>query len=281
MFMCQCSSFITKEQYDKSNKILSSWINSTIVSNVLGQDLVDALNKFQMSLISKQSYLAQYIRKEIYMCANAMTTSPVESMNDLIKNKQNINSRLNLSNTVGRIITDHKTRFSDHVNKEFMQMNRTLLSSQAPTKDHIQTKCQHMIDYLHDTSHRQKCIQTNEREWLCWDFKNSQLHFDTDPFDELDYNNIKSIDMESKMPTFDEDRIISSMKIPSFLNVFHIMVTSTEGRLFMKCSCYHYERYVIINSHSIADKLYYVQTHVFFQIWFPMPALLQDYFHTS
>lgn len=246
-FMCQCNSFITKEQYEKSNTILSSWINSTIMSNLLGQDLIDALNRFQLSLISKQSYLAQYIRKDIYMSADAMTTSPVESMNDLIKNKQNINSRLNLSNTVDRIITDHKTRYNDHVNKALMQMNRTVLSSQAPTKDHIHPKCQHMIDFLYDTSHRLKCIQTNECEWICWDFKNNQLQLSTDPFDELDYNDIESMEMNSKMSSFDEEKVIASMKIPSFLNVYNIRVTSNDGRMFMKCSCCHYERYVRLN----------------------------------
>ena len=62
------------------------------------------------------------------MCADAMTTSPVESMNDLIKNKQKISSNFNLSKSVERIVVDQTFRYEKNCDQMRMQMNRTVLS---------------------------------------------------------------------------------------------------------------------------------------------------------
>lgn len=234
-----------------SMEMLTSWLNSPFILHVLGTDLAEAIKHFQMSLISKQSYLAQYIRKDVTMSADAMTTSPVESMNDLIKNKQKINASLNLSKSLEQIVGNQKTRYDRSHGKACMQLNRTQLSSRAPTKDHIHKRCQDMMDFLYDKSSRVKCAMTSECEWMCWNFvdpeKRSKFHdswqVEDDDFDmELAMEDIDIPDSATKLSTYDEDKLLTTLTLPAFLNVYHVRVSTFEGRLFMKCSCCYYER---------------------------------------
>jgi hypothetical protein len=50
------------------------------------------IEKFQTGMREKENYLAFYIRLKISMSFDAMTTSPVESMNSALKNGMGINS---------------------------------------------------------------------------------------------------------------------------------------------------------------------------------------------
>jgi hypothetical protein len=55
--------------------------------DVLSDQCIKAIEKFQCTIIEKEPNLAFYIRKTITMSFDAMTTSPVESMNSSIKNE--------------------------------------------------------------------------------------------------------------------------------------------------------------------------------------------------
>ena len=173
--MHQCNLYCTKLQYDKSNELLASWLASDTTVSALGIDLVNKVKLFQANLIGKEDKLAQYHRKEITMCADAMTTSPVESMNDLIKNKQKISSNFNLSKSVERIVVDQTFRYEKNCDQMRMQMNRTVLSSRSPTKHDVTSRCQHMIDFLHDKSAYLKCAHVDDNTWICWNFVDPEI----------------------------------------------------------------------------------------------------------
>jgi hypothetical protein len=85
----------TKAQYDRSNMILTEMLSSPLCQDVLSKDCIKAIRKFQCSMIDKETYLAFYVRKTISMSFDAMTTSPVESMNSSIKNGMGTNSNYN------------------------------------------------------------------------------------------------------------------------------------------------------------------------------------------
>jgi hypothetical protein len=133
-FMRQCNLYCTKGQYDYSNDVLSAWIESPENKDIIGDELRHALEMFQHSLMGKEEFLAQHIRKTITMCADAMTTSPVESMNDLIKRKQKVNSNYNMSKSIEKIVTSNRLRYEENVNGSFMQLNQTVLSSKSLIK---------------------------------------------------------------------------------------------------------------------------------------------------
>ncbi len=71
----------TKAQYDRSNMILTEMLSSLWCQEVLSTDCIKAIENFPCTMIEKETYLAFYLRKTISMSFDAMTTSPVESMN--------------------------------------------------------------------------------------------------------------------------------------------------------------------------------------------------------
>jgi len=101
IFQHQACVYRTKAQYDRSNMILTEMLSSPLCQDVLSKDCIKAIENFQCSMIDKETYLAFYVRKTISMSFDAMTTSPVESMNSSIKNGMGVNSNSN-TRWVGR-----------------------------------------------------------------------------------------------------------------------------------------------------------------------------------
>jgi hypothetical protein len=75
--------------------ILTEMSSSPWCQEVLSPDCIKAIEKFQCTMIEKETYLAFYLWKTIYMSFDAMTTSPVESMNSSIKNGMGVNFNSN------------------------------------------------------------------------------------------------------------------------------------------------------------------------------------------
>ena len=92
MFQHQACVYQTKAQHDRSNMILTEMLSSPLCQDVLSKDCIKAIEKLQCSMIDKETYLAFHVRKTISMSFDAMTTSPVESMNSSIKNGMGVNS---------------------------------------------------------------------------------------------------------------------------------------------------------------------------------------------
>ena len=87
LFMHQACVFENKEQYNKSNQILSTLISDAFLLRTVNQVLKDAIEAFQVKLLVKEFYLANWVRKQIHNSYDAMTTSPVESVNCHIKHR--------------------------------------------------------------------------------------------------------------------------------------------------------------------------------------------------
>ncbi len=75
--------------------LLTEILSSPWCQEVLNTDCIKAIENFQCTMIEKETYLAFYLRKTISMSLDAMTTSPVESMNSSIKNGMGVNSNSN------------------------------------------------------------------------------------------------------------------------------------------------------------------------------------------
>jgi hypothetical protein len=95
IFQHQACLYQTKAQYDRSNMILTEMLSSPLCQDFLSKDCIKAIEKLQCSMIDKETYLAFYVRKTISISFDAMTMSPVESMNSSIKNGMGVNSNSN------------------------------------------------------------------------------------------------------------------------------------------------------------------------------------------
>jgi hypothetical protein len=88
--MHQACVFENQAQYKKANRILTSVIKEALKKHHIGKGLYEAIFQFQVQLNEKQSYLVYWARKSVIMSVDAMTTSPVESINSHIKHKSKV-----------------------------------------------------------------------------------------------------------------------------------------------------------------------------------------------
>ncbi len=101
IFQNQTCVYRTKDQYDRSHEILSEMWKSKRCKDSLSDECIHMIEKFQTSVKEKGNYLAFYLRSKISMSFDAMTTSPVKSMNSALKNgmRINLNSRTRYVNS--------------------------------------------------------------------------------------------------------------------------------------------------------------------------------------
>jgi len=98
--MHQSCVFENKKQYIKSNQILTQVIGRFFQNGVINQELKESIESFQYKIALKEKYLANWVRKEIHNSYDAMTTSPVESINSHIKHKTKANTLNNTSKSL-------------------------------------------------------------------------------------------------------------------------------------------------------------------------------------
>jgi len=92
IFQYQTCVYQTKDQHDRSHEILSEMLKSNWCKDSLSDECIHMIDKFQTSMKEKENYLAFHVWLKISMSFDAMTTSPVESMNSALKNGMGINS---------------------------------------------------------------------------------------------------------------------------------------------------------------------------------------------
>ena len=216
-----CSSDETKDEYDRSNSILSDILTEQDTIDAVGEKCVEAMILLQANLKSKEQYLAHYRRIDITMCLDAMTTSPVESMNELTKHGPNsIDSNMNISRSIMTMTKGHDERSQSHHKKAIQDLNKTNLASRAPTKYDIHQKCQSMIDQNFDFSKHVNCVRVADEEWKSFYFCKDIL----------------------------DDRFCKGIwnRLARYHRVCSLKVKRIGGQIFLHCSCLFHERYVSI-----------------------------------
>jgi hypothetical protein len=135
LFMHQACVYKTKYQYVKSNEILTTVIKEAYQNDRISDILKEGIEAFQVKINLKQEYLAYYLCKNIHNCYDAMTTSPVESINCHIKHKTKT-STLNNTSQVLLLIkegTDSRIAGIDKSAKHELQV--TVLLSKLTVKN--------------------------------------------------------------------------------------------------------------------------------------------------
>jgi hypothetical protein len=90
LFMHQACVYEHKYQYVKSQSTLTEVIAKVYAGGFITQELKEAIETYQMKISTKEHFLANYIRRTISMSYDAMTTSPVESMNNHTKHEAKV-----------------------------------------------------------------------------------------------------------------------------------------------------------------------------------------------
>ena len=88
--MDQACVFENQYQYAKSNAIVTDIITRLLLDGSINQKTKDTIETFQSKMSGKERYLAFWVRKSVCMTYNAMTTSPVESINRNIEHTSKV-----------------------------------------------------------------------------------------------------------------------------------------------------------------------------------------------
>jgi hypothetical protein len=68
LFMHQACVYKTKQQYVKSNEILTAVVKEALLNCRINDTLKDAIQAFQVKMNVKQEYLVYYVQKHIHNC---------------------------------------------------------------------------------------------------------------------------------------------------------------------------------------------------------------------
>jgi hypothetical protein len=129
----------------KSNEILATVIKEVYKKGNNSNILKEGIEAFQVKINLKQEYLAYYLWKNIHNCYNAMTTSPVESINCHIKHKTKAST---LNNTIRSLLlitegTDSRILGIDKSAKHELQL--TVLSPKLTVRNLYHQKCIYLL----------------------------------------------------------------------------------------------------------------------------------------
>ena len=83
--MAQCNDCETKSEYDRSKDLLLKFLNLKETKAVLSSDCRNAVVRLQNDLAAKINKYGGFVRIAVKNCMDAMTTSPAESQNSMIK----------------------------------------------------------------------------------------------------------------------------------------------------------------------------------------------------
>ncbi len=111
LFTHQACVFINQKQYNKFNELLTCIIKGAHHQGIISDSLKEAFEVFQVKLNNKQLYLSNWVRRAIPNNYDAMTTSPVKSINSHIKKRICALSLNNFSRSL-MMITDGMYKFA-------------------------------------------------------------------------------------------------------------------------------------------------------------------------
>ena len=170
-FISQCTDCRSKLEYNRSHIDLTSFLGCGDTKDAIGTKCIQAVIELQMSLKSKESKLAGYIRKDIKCSMDAPTTSPSESQNNFTKHfESHINSTMNISKSLPTLLNKNDRRIKLNNDKAVRELASHNLVSCAPTKNYLNKKGQGLADHYFDRSINYKSARVGPNKFLVWNF---------------------------------------------------------------------------------------------------------------
>jgi hypothetical protein len=171
LFMHQAWVYETKHQYVKSNEILTTLIQEAYQNGCISDILKEGIEAFQVNINLKQEYLAYYLWKNIHNCYDAMTTSPVESINCHIKHKTKASMLNNTSRSLLLITEGTDSRIAGIDKSAQRELQVSVLSSKLTVRNLYHQKSIYLLNKLFDNRKSQCCVMHTHGEWIVWQFQ--------------------------------------------------------------------------------------------------------------
>jgi len=188
--------------------------------NDLGHECIESVLKLQMNLRAKESKIGNHFRMNIRNCMDALTTSPVESSNNSLKNgRYAINSNMHLNKSVKRMLDGINDRLSRKRHKAQRDINKKPLWSLSHTGEVLINKAEGLLISEFDARHSIKSVQINPTTFLTWNFDSY----------------IEDGDEQIKSSVF-------QAYLPHFVRVREVSINNVDGHSFVRCSCMKWKK---------------------------------------
>ena len=103
--LSQCNDCKMKSEYDGSHCLLTHFLSISETKRVLVKKCINTIIKLKINLESKEEKYAGYVRMSVKNCMDAMTTSPLEGQNTVIKHGRDyVNGNFHLDKSMSKIV---------------------------------------------------------------------------------------------------------------------------------------------------------------------------------
>ena len=127
--MAQCNDCETKAEYDPSKELIFKFLNLKETKAVLSKECQNAVVRLHNDLAAKINKYGGFVRIAVKNCMDAMTTSPAESQNSMIKSGLDfVNKKIPLDKAITIIV--------NHTVKRLRRRCRTALAEKTKKTQH-------------------------------------------------------------------------------------------------------------------------------------------------
>ena len=99
-----CSHYETEHEHNHAHALFHRFLRSATTQEILSPECISSCIDFAEKLKDKEKFLGNHHRIYITNCMDSMTTSPVESQNNIVHNKLGVRSNLNADRGIIRIV---------------------------------------------------------------------------------------------------------------------------------------------------------------------------------
>ena len=126
------------------------------------------------------------------------------------------------------INTTNQSQFLQLNFRDTRELQQSVVASKLTQKDLYTRKCVYLLNNIFDNRIHEKCVRTNHKAWMVWNFNNY------------------------KQPVYTNDTLSLMDTFPVFPNVYRVCVKRKANQSFLSCSCLHYDHCGIPCSHVLA-----------------------------
>jgi hypothetical protein len=128
----------------------------------LSKECILSVEKFQVTMQDKQSYIVFYERSQIPLCCDAITTLPCEAMNSHIKDKMGCSSNTNTSKSLMFMAKEANQGIEAFEKMAHRELQTYSLCSKLVIKYDVTQECLYLCNQNFDRRHDYMCTQCLE-----------------------------------------------------------------------------------------------------------------------
>ena len=138
-------------------------------TKVLAHKCINTIVKLENNLAEKEEKYGGWRRMTIKNCMDAMTTSPADYHNRVIKHGPNqTNGKYYLDKSISKMTKSSINRLQERIKTTTAERCGRNYASDAPISDYLIRKVHALVDHNHDRLCHPKLAKLGLKHWITW-----------------------------------------------------------------------------------------------------------------